>query len=157
MSLKQALKSNEQFLKTLSPTVTAQGGARLNQSLQSPDLGNDSRAFGSRTMSLNAMEQNALGSQTKADQLRQVFRDSYVASPGVARGSRVLSNDMFESKKSLQRDDSGSLERSPGHRIRENKIYCTRDDQAYYSSNKVLKNLDDSIDAMRKTTSFATT
>ena len=31
---------------------------------------------------------------------------------------------------------------SEGARIRENKIYCTRDDQQYYMSNKVLMNED---------------
>ena len=30
----------------------------------------------------------------------------------------------------------------PGEKIRENKIYTTRDDQIYYNSNKVLHNVD---------------
>ena len=73
---------------------------------------------------------------TKVNQVKTLTKN--ILLDHVASGERLPDAATLEKKRSISKIDN--VDKNVGLKIRENKIYCTRDDQKYYTSNKVLMN-----------------
>ena len=140
----------------ISPERTAHSGSRtkLSSNLEFANGGRHTRNFTINDSLLNQSVKVETGKsksfhtsgpmmqtannllQTRVNQMKKLGTTQCLTN--VKSGEALPDAASLEKKRSITKLDEDVL----GMKIRENKIYCTRDDQKYYTSNKVLMNQD---------------